>query len=983
MQNIVEHPDELNNLGDDCDQQFSKDVIGFQKEVEDIISYVYNLQGELQKRPSVADLQGASNQQVLDEYSLTEKFISDFCEHCQTIMQCRATGQEMRDNAENGLTEEDRDEIGFSIDAMTACNENFKILATDRLRSLQRILEERQQTQIERFEEWLKTIEMKITSSNNIGPKYDAILSQLKDMNPLMTELERRQEFLNFMSNIIIFDEFDAESLQIRARSCENLDQRLENMNRRWTDICQRVSDRNEKLRKAESIWKLLNLEGPQLTAWLKKIERGLLEVSEAADNLTDIHVDDVFLTKLLARSEKIDSEIKSRQTFYTSLESRVRSEIDKFEDPCSLYVIELEKKLEEMQYSWNTIMNKKRMLDYKLLELSNPAAAEPVSCSMIPLPDPITSSSNNDIRFSNPLNVDDYSLNSDPFQTSEAISVQSEFSTDQLKENSHSCRVEEWKHSLESFSTWLKRVETSLSIDDGIETINNRDGYVRGWSHLDLQRKLFLLLEVENEIVTSCQDEFDCLILHGQQIIEDLIPEIGENEYEANLKEILTDIEIRYGAVKRCLNERKQELMSKDRWYQLLKDLKNSCDYLIEQMGHVIPEANIGVDLITLAQQQDQLMHAKADLDDNSEVQSSIQEAKAFLKLCDTLQQQQQVQSSTSSPMDNVQKSSNKLFSVNNDVWLSLRDLKEDIESQLDRLTLHYSEFSQLIDDRLARLDDVHKEMHGLQHKMQELATRLQVAEILRSSWPALENLSIEKLSEQLEDLKLYRERLCEIESIYKMMNSIFEWMTQSDVPLSQQNLKRISELKAIWDQIQVSVEERQKLIEQAFDSQGASEQKFLNKTIEDLPQWERRVAATSRVPYFIDHESNKPKWDHPKFTELLETMGGVKHYVFAAYRTAMKLRILQKKLGIDMLMLEHLKEILNSASLINQVGESDQASMGQNVDPSNTLIGVEQIILCLKSIYEEIQRAEKPTLDVPLSIDLTLNWLLNVYDA
>lgn len=988
MQNTVKHPNEFNDLDEDeCGQQFSKDVIGYQKRVENVISWVFSRQEELQKRPPVHDLQDAPFRQVLDEYSLTEKFISEFCEHCQTIMQCREVGQEMKENGENGLTEEDRDEIGFSMDAMTACYENFKILATDRLRSLQMILEERQQTKIERFEEWLKAIEMKITSSNNIGPDYNAIQRQLKYMDDLMIELEQKQDFLNFMSSIIIFDEVDTESLQIRARSCETLDQRLENMNRRWTEICRIVDDRNDKLRKAESIWKLLTLEGPQLTAWLKKIERGLFEVSEAARNLTDIQGDDVFMTKLLARSDKIDSEIKSKATFYTSLESRVRTEIEKFDDPCSMLVIELEKKLEEVQDSWNTIMNQKRMLDYKLQAVTNSLPAEPVICSMIPLPDPITPSSTNDIRFSNPLGVDDYSLNSDPLQTSEAFSVQSEFSTDQLKENSHSCRVEEWKHSLESFSTWLKRVEVSLSIDDGIGTINDHDSFARGWSHLDLQRKLLLLIEVENEIVSSCQDEFDCLILHGQQIIEDLIPEIGENEYEANLKEILTDIEIRYGAVNRCLNERKQELMSKDRWYQLLKSLKNSCDYLIEEMGHVLPEVNIGIDLITLAQQQDQLMHAKADLDDNSMVQSCIQEAKTFLKLCDILQQQQQQnQSDTSPPLNDVQESNNKLFSANsNDIWLSLRDLKEDIESQLDRLTLHYSELSQLIDDRLARLDEVHKEMHGLQHKMQELATGLQVAEILRSNWPTLENLTIEKLSEQLEDLKLYRERLCEIESTYKMMNSIFEWMTQFDVPLSQQNLNRISELKTIWDQIQASVEERQKLIEQAFDSQGASEQRFLNQTIEDLPRWERRVAATSRVPYFIDHETSKPKWDHPKFTDLLETMGEVKKYVYAAYRTAMKLRILQKKLGIDMLMLEHLKDILNSSSNpINQTnGESDQVSMGQTNDNSSKLIGVEQIILCLKLIYEQIQSDEKPTMDVPLSIDLTLNWLLNVYDA
>lgn len=216
------------------------------------------------------------------------------------------------------------------------------------------------------------------------------------------------------------------------------------------------------------------------------------------------------------------------------------------------------------------------------------------------------------------------------------------------------------------------------------------------------------------------------------------------------------------------------------------------------------------------------------------------------------------------------------------------------------------------------------------------------------------------------------------DIESNHKIMNSIFEWMTQSDVPLSQQNLKRIGELNTIWTLILASVEDRQKSIEQAFDDQSGSEQQFLRQTVADLaPRWERRV-ATSKVPYFIDHELNKTSWDHPKLDELLKTMSCVKQVVFSAYRTALKLRMVQKKFGIDLLMLEQLKEILNSV-LANSSLETQQPTMNGN----DTLIGVEQIILYLKALYERIQSDEKPSLDVPLSIDLTLNWLLNLYDS
>lgn len=1027
MQNTIDPSDEfISQIDNECDKQFSQDVISYQNRVEDIIAWLFGKEEELQRHPHESTLQDAPFCQVLEEYREQERFISEFCEYSQTIMKCREDGQEMRED-QMILSEEDRDEVGIQMDAMMVCYEKLKILSTDRLKILQRIVEERQQTKIDRFEEWLSTIEMKMASSNSIGPDYKSIERQLADLESLRAELEQKQEFLNFISSVILFDDVDSDSLQIRRRSYESLDQRLNNMDRRWKGLCRSVDERAGKLKKAESIWKLLIIEEPQLTNWLRKIERSLLEVSEAVRNQPDVPSDKIFVAKLLSRSDKIDLEIKSKQSFYTGLESRVRAEIEKFDDPCSMLVIELEKKLELMQDNWNAIMNRKRMLDYSLQALSNPISNHS-QINMIPLPEPITYQSSSDTVYNNPdhlsnsyvtadssypnldetvrehlsnssssandekdssfhlngsfsdskafdnslssttrsllygndheqvsasyksnnnNNVDSHDDLSSPSMTtsypinmitlenqdirypcfqseaphqnqhqllSEYTSNMNNHEEELRKTNTHSCRVEEWRHSLESFSTWLKRVEKSLCITNSMDNNMESSDERKNWSRLDVSHQLSLLNEVESQIVSTCQDEFDCLILHGQQIIEDLIPEIGENEYEANLKEILADMEIRYSTVKRWLDERRRELASKERWLRLLETLKESCHYLIEQMEQVIPETNIGLDLITLAQQQDLLMHSKADLEDSAMLQNAIQEAKLFLNLCDTLQQQTQAQSNKPPIQLDIQHGLGPPTTItsNNDIWLSFKNLKEDIESQLDRLTLHYSELSQLIEDRLARLNEVHKEMHALQHKMQELASKLQVAEILKSNWVPLENLSIEKLSEQLEDLKLFRERLTETESIHKVMNSIFDWMTTSDVPLSQQNLKRISELNTIWSLIQVSVEERQKLIEQAFDNQGASEQKFLMQTIADLPHWERRV-ATSRVPYFIDHNTSSTNWDHPKYTDFFKTMSNVKHYVYSAYRTAIKLRHIQRKLGLDMLMLEQLKEIFD----------------------------------------------------------------------
>jgi hypothetical protein len=975
------HDNDVSPVGGD--RQFSDVVIKFSNQVEDIIAWLFRKEEELQKRPTEVSLQEASINDVLAEYSYHEKFMTEICEYCHTIMKCKEEGQEIRDN-DDEINDEDRDEIGIQMDAMLVLYDKLKILTTDRLHNLQRIVDEQQRSKIDRLEKWLTSMENKLTSSDNIGPDYESLQGQIVEIDELKNELEQKQEFLNFISRLIIFDDVDLGTSQVQSPSCENLESRLEVMNDRWTRICQLVNDRHKRLKKADAIWRLLQLEGPQLTSWLRKIQLGLNELSDATQNIIDPKTEKSFLSKLMARSEKIDSEIKSKQSFYTSLENRVRMEIEKFDDPCSMFVIELEKRLEDMQDNWNLIMRQKRMIDYKLQasdsqdELSSLTNLTPSNQGNI-----YQTRTNNDSSYSS-LGHEEPKING------KITDLNNEHSTpEHVHDENQSCRVEEWKHSLESFSSWLKKVETSIGMINVSDQISeNSYSREQNWPKMDIIDQFKLVQDIESRINSTCQEEFDCLFLQGQQIIEDLMPEIGENEFEANLKEILADIEIRYTQVKRHLLDRKRELADKEKWRRLSRMLQDTCQYLIAQMSEVIPEKEIGVDLITLAQQQDQLMHFKEELESNTALQSCINESKMFLRLHDILMQQYGQSQQLSSIDTATDSPSYKLCNLA-DIWLSFKEFKDEIENHLDRLTLHYSELTQLIDDRLARVEEIHKEMHALQHCIQDLAIKLQVSEILKSNWVPLDHLSIEQLSEQLEDLKLYRERLAEVEPIHKEMNSIVDWMEQYEVPLSQSNLKRIDELNSIWESIQSSVEERQKLIEHAFDEQSGSEQKFLAETVSDLPKWERRV-ATSKVPYFIDHETNKTLWDHPKFTKILDSMSECKQVVFAAYRTAMKLRIVQKSLGIDKLMLEQLKEFFKQFDLVvassmkNDVGDhTNNQSSRRDSSTSDVLVGVEQIISLLKLIYEQIQNTESPSLDVPVAIDLTLNWLLNLYDA
>ncbi|EPQ19100.1 Dystrophin [Myotis brandtii] len=116
-----------------------------------------------------------------------------------------------------------------------------------------------------------------------------------------------------------------------------------------------------------------------------------------------------------------------------------------------------------------------------------------------------------------------------------------------------------------------------------------------------------------------------------------------------------------------------------------------------------------------------------------------------------------------------------------------------------------------------------------------------------------------------------------------------------------------------------------------------------------------------------FEIHETQTTCWDHPKMTELYQSLADLNNVRFSAYRTAMKLRRLQKALCLDLLSLSAACDAL------------DLHNRKQNDQPMDIL----QIINCLTTIYDLLEQEHNNLVNVPLCVDMCLNWLLNVYDT
>uniref|UniRef100_A0A8C5A1E5 Dystrophin related protein 2 n=1 Tax=Gadus morhua TaxID=8049 RepID=A0A8C5A1E5_GADMO len=106
---------------------------------------------------------------------------------------------------------------------------------------------------------------------------------------------------------------------------------------------------------------------------------------------------------------------------------------------------------------------------------------------------------------------------------------------------------------------------------------------------------------------------------------------------------------------------------------------------------------------------------------------------------------------------------------------------------------------------------------------------------------------------------------------------------------------------------------------------------------------------------------------WDHPKMTELYQALADLNNIKFSAYRTAMKLRRVQKALRLDLVALGSLAEVFREQDL--QQGEH--------------VMDVVEVIHSLTALYERLEEERAVAVNIPLCVDMCLNWLLNVYDS
>ncbi|XP_062455961.1 dystrophin isoform X3 [Rhea pennata] len=490
----------------------------------------------------------------------------------------------------------------------------------------------------------------------------------------------------------------------------------------------------------------------------------------------------------------------------------------------------------------------------------------------------------------------------------------------------------------LEKFLAWLTEAETTANV---LQDATHKEKMLEDAKVVRELMKQWQDLQAEIDAHT---DIFHNLDENGQKILRSL----EGSDDAVLLQRRLDNMNFRWSELrKKSLNIRSHLEASTDQWKRLHLSLQELLAWLQLKEDELKQQAPIGGDLPTVQKQNDTHRTFKRELKTKEPVILSALETVRTLPAeqpAEGLEKlyQEPRELSPEEKAQNVAK---------------LLRRQAEVKTEWDKLNLNSADWQKKIDDALERLQ-------GLQEAMDELDLKLRQAEVFKGSWQPVGDLLIDSLQDHLEKVKVYRAEIVPLKEKVHHVNELAHRFTPSDIQLSQYNLSCVEDLNTRWKVLQVAIDERIRQLHEAHRDFGPTSQHFLTTSVQG--PWERAISP-NKVPYYINHETQTTCWDHPKMTELYQSLADLNNVRFSAYRTAMKLRRLQKALCLDLLSLSAACDAL------------DQHNLKQNDQPMDIL----QIINCLTTIYDRLEQEHNNLVNVPLCVDMCLNWLLNVYDT
>ncbi|KAL8624974.1 hypothetical protein ACOMHN_039861 [Nucella lapillus] len=455
---------------------------------------------------------------------------------------------------------------------------------------------------------------------------------------------------------------------------------------------------------------------------------------------------------------------------------------------------------------------------------------------------------------------------------------------------------------------------------------------------------------------VEAQQGVYDSLTSTGNQ----LVPTMGASDAH-KLQSRLEEMNRRWlHLMTKSMEIRGRLETSTEQWQHLLRTLQTLIGWVTHRQQQLQQQQPVGGDLPSVTRQCNENRHLQCQLDMKRPLVEQCLEAGKFYLREEALPH--------SAPENASEDGSGSGGGASSSTDAEAQQLIAKIRQQVTQLDKRWVDLNHTCRLWQARLDEVLERITLFHESMDDVDQQLTSAERERGSWQRVGDILIKELQPEMDNTKGFQQRNAPIQGEIDNINDQANELQAADVILSHVNVRRLEDFNTRWKALQLSIEDRLKKLQEALRAFGPNSQHFLSVSVDN--PWERAVAS-NKVPYYINHVSEKTQWDHPQFTILIEDLSALNDIRFAAYRTGMKLRMLQKMFGL------HLVDM----SLASEAFEH-HGLRGQN----DKLVDVSEMIECLSTMYERVA-AERSTqnvpVNVPLCVDMALNWILNVYDT
>uniref|UniRef100_A0A8C0QYS3 Utrophin n=1 Tax=Canis lupus dingo TaxID=286419 RepID=A0A8C0QYS3_CANLU len=494
---------------------------------------------------------------------------------------------------------------------------------------------------------------------------------------------------------------------------------------------------------------------------------------------------------------------------------------------------------------------------------------------------------------------------------------------------------VQASRRDLENFLKWIQEAETTVNV---LADASQRENALQDTL---LARELTQQMQDIQAEIDAHNDIFKSIDGNRQKMVKAL----GNSEEATMLQHRLDDMNQRWNDLKaKSASIRAHLEASAEKWNRLLTSLEELIKWLNIKDEELQNQMPIGGDVPALQLQYDHCKALRRELKEKEySVLNAIDQARVFLA-------DQPIEAPEEPRRDLQSKTAQKIAKA-------MRKQSSEVKEKWESLNAVTSNWQKQVDKALEKLRD-------LQGAMDDLDVDMKEAEAVRNGWKPVGDLLIDSLQDHIEKTMAFREEIAPINLKVKTVNDLSSQLSPLDLHPSLKMSRQLDDLNMRWKLLQVSVDDRLKQLQEAHRDFGPSSQHFLSTSVQ-LP-WQRSISH-NKVPYYINHQTQTTCWDHPKMTELFQSLADLNNVRFSAYRTAIKIRRLQKALCLDLLELNTTNEVFKQ----HKLNQNDQ------------LLSVPDVINCLTTTYDGLEQMHKDLVNVPLCVDMCLNWLLNVYDT